>query len=261
MRRVQCITKWPTIRNVVSFLNEELRVRKIKDASLNGLQVGVRTDCALERVGFAVDACISTFEKAQKLGVNLIVVHHGIKWRPQKDHNLEKNREAYLKKHNLALYAAHLPLDLHGEYGNNVQLSRLLGLKNLRKFGKYHGIKIGYAGIVKGTTTLDDLAMILKKQLKTTSRVFRFGKGRIRTVGIVSGGGGSLLNDAVQEQLDCFVVGEIDLATHNAAKDFGINLIVAGHYTTETVGVKALMRLVGDVFGIETVFIDDAKDL
>jgi len=261
LRSVQCKTKWPTIRNVVSFLNKELRVGKIKDASLNGLQVRPRTRGVLGRVGFAVDACISTFEKAQKLGVDLMVVHHGIKWKPQKDRNLEKNREAYLKKRSLALYAAHLPLDLHGEYGNNIQLSRLLRLQRVHKFGKYHGITIGYAGALDGTTTLDDLATILKKQLKTTCRVFRFGNDRIRTVGIVSGGGGSLLKDAVQERLDCFVVGEIDLATHNAAKEYGINLIVAGHYATETLGVKALMRLVADVFGIETVFIDDAKDL
>jgi dinuclear metal center YbgI/SA1388 family protein len=261
LRRVQCKTKWPTIQNVVSFLNEELRVSKIKDASLNGLQVQSRTSGALERVGFAVDACIPTFEEAKKLGINLIVVHHGIKWRPQNDRNLERKRAAYLKKNNLALYAAHLPLDLHGEYGNNIQLSRLLGLQNLREFGRYHGIKIGYAGTVKGAVSLDDLARILNKQLKTNSKVFRFGKGHIRTLGIVSGGGGSLLKDAVQERLDCFVVGEIDLATHNAAKEYGINLIVAGHYATETVGVKALMRLVRDVFGIETVFIDDAKDL
>ncbi|HYA88404.1 MAG TPA: Nif3-like dinuclear metal center hexameric protein [Nitrospirota bacterium] len=261
MRRGQCKIEWPTIRNVVRFLNEELRIGKIRDASLNGLQVRARPNGALKRVGFAVDACISTFEKAHKLGVNLIVVHHGIKWRPQQDRTLEKKREAYLKKKNLALYAAHLPLDLHREYGNNIQLSRLLGLQNLHEFGKYHGIKIGYAGTVKGTISLDDLATILKKQLKTTCRVFRFGKGRIRSVGVVSGGGGSVLKDAVQERLDCFVVGEIDLATHNTAREYGMNLLVAGHYATETVGVKALRRLVGDVFGIETVFIDDVKDL
>ena len=249
------------MRNVVGFLNDELRVGKIRDASLNGLQVRSRTNGALGRVGFAVDACISTFEKAHKLGVDLLVVHHGIKWRPQKDRDLEKKREAYLKKYNLALYAAHLPLDLHEEYGNNIQLSRLLGLRNLRKFGTYHGIKIGYAGAFKRTVGLDDLAAILKKELKTTCSVFRFGKAGICTLGIVSGGGGSMLKDAVQERLDCFLVGEIDLATYNAAKEYGINLIVAGHYATETVGVKALMRLVGDVFGIQTVFIDDAKDL
>jgi putative NIF3 family GTP cyclohydrolase 1 type 2 len=70
-----------------------------------------------------------------------------------------------------------------------------------------------------------------------------------------------MLNDAVKEKLDCFLVGEIDLAVYNAAKDHGINLIVAGHYATETVGVKALMPLIGETFGVETVFIEDKKEL
>jgi dinuclear metal center YbgI/SA1388 family protein len=253
--------KWPTIQNVVSFLNEELRVRKIRDASRNGLQVRSRKGGALGKVGFAVDACVSTFEKAGKHGVGLLVVHHGIKWRPQKDRELESRRAAYLIRNNLALYAAHLPLDLHGEYGNNMQLCRLLGLQDLRRFGTYHGIRIGYAGTLRRTTSLDDLASILNTQLKTACRVFRFRKNRIRTLGVISGGGASMLKEAVRERLDCFLVGEIDLATYNAAKEYGMDLIVAGHYATETLGVKALMPLVGDVFGIETVFIDDPKDL
>ncbi len=246
---------------MAGFLNETLRVRKIKDASLNGLQVRARTGKDLRKVGFAVDACLSTFEKAKKLDVDLLVVHHGIKWRPQKDRDLENRRMLYLKKNNLALYAVHLPLDLHEEYGNNIRLARLLGLKNARKFGRYHGIKIGYAGTLGRTTSLDALAGTLNKSLPTACRVYRFGPERIRYLGIISGGGGSMLKDAVLEKLDCFLVGEIDLAVYNAAKEYGINLIVAGHYATETIGVKTLMPLVGEVFGIETVFIDDAKNL
>src|SRR5512141_1262958 len=140
---------WPSIRNVVAFLNEELRVKKIKDASLNGLQASSRNNGNVAKVGFAVDACIPTFEKANKLGVDLLVVHHGIKWRPQKDRELETRRAEYLKRSNIALYAAHLPLDLHEEYGNNIQLFRILGAQGPRRFGRYHGIRIGYAGTFK----------------------------------------------------------------------------------------------------------------
>jgi dinuclear metal center YbgI/SA1388 family protein len=250
-----------TIGNVTGFLNKALRTRQIKDASVNGLQVRSRKTGAVRRVGFAVDACISTFEKACKQGVDLLVVHHGIKWRPQKDRELAKKREAYLKKHAVALYAAHLPLDLHEEYGNNIRLCRLLGVEEPRKFGRYHGIRIGYAGRFKRTATLDTIASILDETLSTRCRVFRFGNKRIRSIGIISGGGGSMLKDAVQAGLDCFLVGEIDLAAHNAAKEQGMNLIAAGHYATETVGVKALMPLVRDAFSVETVFIDDPKEL
>jgi dinuclear metal center YbgI/SA1388 family protein len=252
---------WPTVKNVAGFLNEELRVGKIKDASLNGLQVRSRNTGRIGKVGFAVDACITTFERAKKLNVDLLVVHHGIKWRPQKDRDLENRRAAYLEKNELALYAVHLPLDLHANYGNNMQLSRLLDLRDPRKFGRYHGIKIGYAGTLRKAAGLDALARTLNRELKTACRVHAFGKERVRSLGIVSGGGGSMLKDAVRERLDCFLVGEIDLAVYNAARESGMNLIVAGHYATETTGVRALMPLVNDVFGIETVFIDDPKNL
>jgi len=251
----------PTIRNISGLLNKTLRVRSIKDASVNGLQVKSRATDSVRRVGFAVDACISTFEKAAKLGVELLVVHHGIKWRPQKDKDLEKTRAAYLRKSGIALYAVHLPLDLHEEYGNNIQLSRLLDLREPWKFGRYHGIKIGYAGKLQKAANLDDLAVVISKSLNMRCRSFRFGKKRIRSIGIISGGGGSILKDSVKEQLDCFLVGEIDLAVYNAAREYGMNLLVAGHYATETVGVRALMPLVKDAFGVDTVFVDDVKDV
>lgn len=251
----------PTIRNITGFLNKTLRVKKIKDSSVNGLQVRSRKTGVVQKVGFAVDACISTFEKAKKLGVELLVVHHGIKWRPQKDRDLENRRAVYLKKSNIALYVVHLPLDLHEEYGNNMQLCRLLDVKEPRKFGKYHGIKIGYAGYFRKATSLDVAASVLSKTLNVDCRVFRFGNDRIRSIGIISGGGGSMLKETITEKLDCFLVGEIDLAVYNTAKEYGMNLLVAGHYATETVGVRALMPLVRDVFGIQTVFIEDPKDL
>ncbi|HUI45891.1 MAG TPA: Nif3-like dinuclear metal center hexameric protein [Nitrospirota bacterium] len=250
-----------TIKNIAGFLNKTLRVGKIKDASKNGLQVRSPKNGEIGAVGFAVDACIATFEKARKLGVDLLVVHHGIKWVPQKDRELAALREACLKENNMALYAAHLPLDLHEEYGNNMQLARLLGLGRLNKFGRYHGIKIGYAGTFGSAVKLADVAAQIGKQLRSTCLVFPFGKERIRSIGIVSGGGGSILPDAVREKLDCFLVGEADLALFNAAKDQRMNVIAAGHYATETVGVKALASLINKVFGVKTVFIEDTKDL
>ncbi len=253
--------KKATVKNISDFLNRMLRVRRIKDASANGLQVRSRNKGEIARVGFAVDACMTTFEKAKKLDIDLLVVHHGIVWRPQKDSVLAKRRRAFLEKNNMALYAAHLPLDLHGVYGNNIQLARFLGLRRLRKFGKYHGVTLGWAGTLAKATRAASAATTLNKALKTRCLVHRFGNERIRTVGVVSGGGGSMLVDAVREKLDCFMVGEIDLAVYNAAKDHGMNLIVAGHYATETVGVKALMPLVRETFGVKTIFIEDRKQI
>jgi dinuclear metal center YbgI/SA1388 family protein len=253
--------KKKTVKNISDFLNSTLRVKKIRDTSVNGLQVRARNAREIAKVGFAVDACISTFEKAKEQGVELLVVHHGIKWRPQKDKVLAEKRTAFLERSDMALYAVHLPLDLHEEYGNNMQLARFLELGRLRRFGRYHGIKIGYAGTFRTATSPKAVAMQVRSQLRSACRVFPFGKDRIRSIGIISGGGGGMVNDVVKEKLDCFLVGEIDLAVYNAASDHGISLIVAGHYATETVGVKALMPLIGETFGLETVFIEDKKKL
>jgi dinuclear metal center YbgI/SA1388 family protein len=251
----------PTIQQITRFLNTELGVRHIADASKNGLQVRSRKSGAIRTVGFAVDACVSTFKKAKQQGVELLVVHHGIAWRPQKDRELEALRRAFLLKNDIALYAVHLPLDLHREYGNNAELARIMGMQNLKKFGRYHGIMLGYSGRLRKPVPLQSVAAGLDVQLGSTSQVYQFGRQRVSTIGVISGGGGSMLKDAVQLKLDCFVVGEIDLAVHNAAQEYGMNLIAAGHYATETVGVKALMPAVAERFGVKTVFIDDPKDL
>lgn len=242
-------------------MNRTLRVPVIRDASVNGLQVRLRADKSVRTVGFAVDACLSTFQKARKLNVDLLVAHHGIKWRPQKDREIALRRQRFLEDHAMALYAAHLPLDLHPQYGNNAGLCRLLGLEDVRRFGRYHGIKIGYQGRFPRKRRPAEIARRLDRMLSTRCRVYDFGAKQLSSLGIISGGGGSMLLDAVREGLDGFLVGEIDLAVYNAAREYGITVISAGHYATETVGVKALMPLVAEHFGTATVFIDDRKDL
>ena len=184
------------LNKITKFLNKELNVKKIKDSSKNGLQVKAKKD--VKKIGFAVDACISTFEKAKKAKCDLLIVHHGLLWKKQKDIlGLKKKRVDYLRKKEISLYASHLPLDLHKEYGNNIQLANMLNLKKINKFGKYHGKYIGYKGVTK--TTMSKIGDILNKKLKTKSTILNFGKKQIKTIGIVSGGGSDAIIDAIKE--------------------------------------------------------------
>ena len=137
----------------------------------------------------------------------------------------------------------------------------MLGVREPKKFGRYHGIRIGYAGTLGRAASLSTLAGRLNRGLDAPCHVIPFGRDRVRSVGIVSGGGGGMLKDAHELGLDCFVVGEVDLAVYNAAREYGMNLLVGGHYATETVGVRALMPLIERTFGVRTVFINDPKDL
>jgi len=244
----------PSLLQIVRFLNKELNIRKIFDTSKNGLQV--KNKKRIKKVGFAVDACLSTFEKAKKAKVDLLIVHHGLKWKKNKYKELTKKREDFLNKNQIALYAAHLPLDLHSKYGNNIQLCKLLELTKIKKFGRYYGFKIGYKGQFKKPITINKLANILNKKLKTKCMILPFGKKIIKSIGVVSGGASGVLEDAVKEKLDCFLLGEIPLNAYHRAKDYKINMIVAGHYATETLGVKALMPILKQKFNVKTVFID-----
>jgi putative NIF3 family GTP cyclohydrolase 1 type 2 len=159
------------INSIARFLNKELNIRKIKDSSKNGLQIKAKKE--IKRIGFAVDACISTFEKAKHEKIDLLIVHHGVKWKKQKD-NINKIRENFLKKNKIALYAVHLPLDLHHKYGNNIELSKILDLKEIKKFGKYHGVSIGYKGKFKKIKNINNIVKILNKELKTKCKIFKF---------------------------------------------------------------------------------------
>ncbi len=244
-----------TAAQITRFLNKLLKVREIEDSSRNGLQFKGRKE--VKKAGFAVDACLESFEKAAKLGCDMVIVHHGILWKGKKKYvEAIGKRKSFLIKKNISLYTAHLPLDLHRKYGNNILLCKILGLKKIKKFGKYHGFMIGYQGELEKPKTTNEIVNILNRELKTKSIVLPFGKKKNKIIAFVSGGGAEAGNDAIKKKIDLFVTGEINHGWHHSAKDSGINIIAAGHYHTETFGVKALMPLLKQKFNIETIFID-----
>ena len=112
------------LNTIVRFLNKELKIRSIKDESKNGLQV--RASDNMNKVGLAVDACMEVFEKAKKLGCDLIFIHHGIFWKKHKEsESVIKEKIRFLNRNKISVYAAHLPLDKNRIYGNNVGLLKM----------------------------------------------------------------------------------------------------------------------------------------
>jgi dinuclear metal center YbgI/SA1388 family protein len=241
------------LNTIVRFLNKELRIKRIKDNSKNGLQVRGRSE--VRRIAFGVDACMELFEKAKKEKCDLVIVHHGLLWKGKKADDALRKRINFLKKNRISLYAAHLPLDLHQKYGNNIELCRILRLKNIKKFGKYHGISIGYMGKTKKPISLTELSRKINIKLGTRCDYMKFGKNSISRIGIVSGGGADAIPEAAKK-VDCLLTGEYKHSNYHTAKELGINVLAAGHYKTETLGVKALERLLKQKFNIGTIFID-----
>lgn len=246
---------------LVSYLDDYLRVgEEVADApeALNGLQVGNSGE--ITRLAAAVDVCEATVRMAAEQHADCLLVHHGLFWgglRPLA--GPAYRRVAGLIKGNIALYSAHLPLDRHPQIGNNSVLARLLGITVRGEFGSYHGAPIGVWGEYTGKR--DELSWTLTKALGTASRLLPFGPERVQRVGVVTGAGGSLIPQAAAAGLDTYVTGEGQHWTFFDAEELGVNVFYAGHYATETVGVKALAEHLSRKFDIPWLFLDHPTGL
>jgi dinuclear metal center YbgI/SA1388 family protein len=248
------------LQEVSTYLDEYLRCGEIPDypAARNGLQVESRS--AVERVAFAVDAAQATVDEAVARGADLLIVHHGLFW----DGNPMLTGRRYRRLRalfdaDLAVYSAHLPLDVHPEVGNNVVLARRLGISEEGSFGEYKGMPLG----VWGTLDIrrEALAARLDAVLGTRIRMIAGGPEQIRRVGIVTGGAGDQVEAAIAAGLDAFITGEGAHHNYFDAAEGGINLYLGGHYATEVWGVRALAEHMRERFDLECFFIDHPTGL
>jgi dinuclear metal center YbgI/SA1388 family protein len=244
------------LNKIAAFLDRELRVSKFTDSSNNGLQV--QNSGSIKKICCGVDASGEMFEAAARRGANMIVCHHGLSWADslKRITDLNYKRLSYLIKHDIALYACHLPLDAHPRYGNNALICKALGLRRLRGFGNYHGSVIGLQGELPRPMAYADFKKLAGKTIGCKLQTMDFGKKTIRTVAVVSGGAGDMLDEAGHGKLDVFLSGEPVLHAYNSAREYGINAVFAGHYATEVYGVRALAGLLKKRFMIEAEFVD-----
>lgn len=248
------------LTELVTYLDAFLRVRDVGDASeaVNGLQVENAGE--VTRIAAAVDLCAATVRMAGEQGADLLLVHHGLFWggiRPLTGPQFR--RVSGLVSKNIALYSAHLPLDCHPEVGNAAVLARGLGVQVRGEFGMYQGQPVGVWGDLD--LSRDAVARKLTEVLGPAPRVLAFGPERVRRVGIVTGAGGSSIGEAAATGLDTYITGEGPHWTFFDAEELGVNVFYAGHYATETVGVKALAEHVRTKFSIPWVFLDHPTGL
>ncbi|MFC6716490.1 Nif3-like dinuclear metal center hexameric protein [Natrialbaceae archaeon GCM10025810] len=244
----------------VDRLDEELRTADFADldASANGLQVGP-DDGTVERVAVAVDGVRETFERAIEADADVLVVHHGISWGGfERVTGRTHDRLEALLSNDLALYVSHLPLDGHQELGNAAGVADVLDLENRKPFGEYGPEHIGQRGTAPEPYTVDDLRERLASELETGGRpipVLEFGPDEIEEVAIVTGSGVDWLEEAEAVGADALVTGEGKHQAYHEAKEAGIHVLLAGHYATETFGVRALQEL-AEGWGLETTYLE-----
>lgn len=251
----------PVVRNkLAAFLNKELRLSEFpKDESANGLQI--EGSASVNKVGLAVDACDHVFQQAAKKNIDFLVVHHGLIWGGIRSiDGVMKARIKSLLDADISLYACHLPLDWHPDHGNNAELLRVLAIRRRGEFGEYHGKRIGYWGSLAKELSLKDFVGRVDRTLDTRSTTLSFGK-KVKKVGVVSGGGWSAIHDAEKTGIDTLLVGEPSHSAYTLAEEMKLNVVFAGHYATETLGVKAVGNMLKKKFGLRTEFIDHPTGL
>ena len=231
------------------------------DVAMNGLQVG-RSDTAVARVAFAVDACQETMQRAADWGADLLFVHHGLFWgRPLALTGTHLERVRLLLEHDLALYALHLPLDCHPTLGNNAGLADALDLVERAPFGEYRGVAIGIRGLLPEPLPLGEIAGRLFGGEHNCLAVLPFGPERIARVALVSGGGNRDLAAAIEAGADLFVTGDASHENYHVALEAGIHVLSGGHYLSEVFGVRSVARRLAGDLGLETTLIDVATGL
>ncbi|HOX92529.1 MAG TPA: Nif3-like dinuclear metal center hexameric protein [Spirochaetales bacterium] len=226
------------------------------DDSLNGLQLG-RSDVPVRTVAFAVDACYESIMRAREAGAQLLFVHHGLFWgKPVPITGTMHKRIAALLEGGLALYACHLPLDAHAELGNNACLARMLGLTDVKPFGVYHGVPIGFKGTLEPAITVDQAIERILPGNEGARTVYPFGPKLCSSAALVSGGAPFEAFQAIDEGVDLYITGESSHSIYHGVMEAGINVVSAGHYATETHGVRAVAERAARELGLQTLFIE-----
>ena len=242
---------------LTTYLNQLLQISLFEETAMNGLQIQGRKK--VQKVAFAVDGVMDSFEQAAQWGADYLIVHHGIFWgRPFPIRGADYRRIKCLIENGIALYAVHLPLDAHIELGHAAQLLKKLEPEcQLEPFGRYGETTIGAMCQIRETTSkefVNRLVTLFGDEAKT----LLFGGEKVKTIACVTGQGAdfSRLKEAQIRNVDFYISGETSHPTYHYCKEQKQNLALCGHYLTETFGMMALMDHVKKQFDVEAAFFD-----
>lgn len=241
---------------IIELCDELLSPGAFEDYCPNGLQFP-----GAEEVGIlatAVSANRETISRAIDAGAQMLLCHHGLFWggMPREVTPAMKGRLAPLFGADLSLAAYHLPLDAHPDVGNNALLCEVMGLERAEAFAEHRGRAVGFVGRSGEGVPLAALVERLTGALEREPLVQGDGPGTLHSVGVVTGAGAEHLRDAAALGLDAFITGEPAEWAMAEAAEAGLHFIAAGHYATETLGVRRLGDLAAERLGVEHVFID-----
>lgn len=249
-------------KDITDFIDSYLQINEIEDFSYNGLQFEASEE--IRRIGFAVDAGIGTFTQAAEQNIDMLVVHHGLFWKKQNPviTGVHKKRLNILFENQINLYAAHLPLDLHDEVGNNAGLLKYLSVDLSDRFSAYGRFQIGAIGEFGSPRSIDSIITELEEKLCSGMKLLKVSDKPVHKVAVMSGAcNRGDLYDVASKGVDLLITGE-PMELYHDAHDYGVSVIFAGHHASETVGVSLLKEKISQQFpSLETVFLDHPTGL
>jgi dinuclear metal center YbgI/SA1388 family protein len=232
-----------------------LNASRISDYCPNGLQVEGRPH--VRRIVSGVTASQALIEAAIEAEADVLLVHHGYFWKGENPcvTGMKQRRLKALLAHDISLLAYHLPLDVHPEVGNNVQLARQLGIVVEGPLEPDNPRTVGLVGSLAEAMSAADFACHVQQVLGREPLLVE-GQGLIRRVGWCTGGGQGYIDQAVAAGVDLYLTGEASEQTFHSARENALSFIAAGHHATERYGVQALGDYLARRFALEHLFID-----
>ena len=245
-----------TNTELLYWLNQQLQPGLIKDYCPNGLQVEGKKDISTIVTG--VTASMDLIDAAIEQSADAILVHHGYFWKGENSEivGMKQRRIKKLLQHDINLFAYHLPLDVHPEFGNNASLGKLFNLRNIEAVNHLKPNGIVMQGNVIGEQNLREFSSLVERVLNRPPLVIGEPSAPIRTVAWCTGGGQSFIDQVLDQDIDVFVSGEASEQTVHTAREMGISFVAAGHHATERYGVKHLGEKLAAETSLEVEFVD-----
>lgn len=251
----------PTVKRsiLMHYINQLLRVSSIRDYCPNGLQVEGNPD--IRHIVTGVTASQALIDAAIDLGADTLLVHHGYFWKGESEPvvGIKRERLKSLLSHDINLLAYHLPLDVHDELGNNVQLAELLDIVVEGPLDPASPASPGNIGKLSRPMSAADFCALIEERLERAPLHIGEEQDVIETIAWCTGAAQGYLQQAVDMGVDAFLTGEINEPAVHLARETGTHFISAGHHATERCGVKALGEHLADEFGIQVTFVDIAN--
>lgn len=242
-------------KKIENILNELLQPHKIKDFTVNGMQLEGCT--RVSKVITGVTASQALIDAAVEQGADAILVHHGYFWKNESPAitGIKYRRIKTLIENNINLYAYHLPLDIHPELGNNVELAKRLGITVRRGLEPWNSNSVALVGKFETAVSAQELTARISTELQREPLVIDAGR-EIKSIAWCTGGGQSYIDLAIEQGIDAFISGEASEQTVHLAREAGMSFFAAGHHATERYGIQALGEWLANEKGLDVTFID-----